>query len=173
MFRTTRATAAFAALLGLVLGLLVCGASVNPASGAAPVVSGVSGGASVSPASGTAPVVWVVSGGASVSPASAAAPVVSGISGGTSVSPASGAAPVLLGAPVPGCDPGHSADEGAPGPVVPPRAHGFAELLPALAADRVPPGPRQPDPGGPAVRPGPEPPARVPPSPVELSVLRV
>ncbi|XUM04867.1 hypothetical protein ACQ86F_17690 [Streptomyces venezuelae ATCC 10712] len=154
MFRTTRATAAFAALLGLVLGLLVCGASVSPASGVAPVVSGVSGGASVSPASAAAPVVW-------------------GASGGTSVRPASGAAPVLLGAPVPGCDPGHPADEGAPGPVVPPRAHGFAELLPALAADRVPPGPRQPDPGGPAVPAGPEPPARVPPSPVELSVLRV
>ncbi|MFF3759860.1 hypothetical protein [Streptomyces sp. NPDC002185] len=136
MFRTTRATAAFAALLGLVLGLLVCGASVSPASGAAPVVSGASGGASLRPASGAA-------------------------------------APVVLGAPVPGCDPGHPADEGAPGPVVPPRAHGFAELLPALAADRVPPGPRQPDPGGPAVQPGPEPPARVPPSPVELSVLRV
>ncbi|WP_426364994.1 hypothetical protein [Streptomyces sp. E-08] len=116
MFRTTRVTAAFAALLGLVLGLLVCGASVSPAPGAAPVVAG---------------------------------------------------------AAVPGCDPGHPADEGASGPVVPPRAHGFAELLPALAADRPAPGPRQPDPGGPAATPGREPPARVPPSPVELSVLRV
>ncbi|MFF6842932.1 hypothetical protein ACFY8X_29860 [Streptomyces tanashiensis] len=116
MFRTTRATAAFAALLGLVLGLLVCGPSVSPPAGAAPVV---------------------------------------------------------VGAAVPGCDPGHPADEGATGPVVPPRAHGFAELLPALAADRVSCGPRQPDPGGPAAPPGREPPARVPPSPVELSVLRV
>ncbi|MER7947196.1 hypothetical protein ABTY59_07365 [Streptomyces sp. NPDC096079] len=115
MFRTTRATAAFAALLGLVLGLLVCGAAVGPPPGAAPVV---------------------------------------------------------LGAAVPGCDPG-PADEGASGPVVPPRAHGFAELLPALAADRVAPGTRQQDPGAPAVPPGREPPARVPPSPVELSVLRV
>ncbi|MFE7516645.1 hypothetical protein ACFU8I_36270 [Streptomyces sp. NPDC057540] len=120
MFRTTRATVAFAALLGLVLGLLVRGAPVSPPPGSAPV-----------------------------------------------------AAPVVLGAAVPGCDPGHPADEGASGPVVPPRAHGFAELLPALAADRVAPGSRQPDPGGPAPAPGREPPARVPPSPVELSVLRV
>ncbi|MGW8767973.1 hypothetical protein ACWGN5_36450 [Streptomyces sp. NPDC055815] len=116
MFCTTRATAAFAALLGLVLGLLVCGAS-----------------------SSTAP----------------------------------GPAPVVMGAAVPGCDPGHPAGEGASGPVVPPRAHGFAELLPVLAADRVAPGLRQPDPGEPAAPPGREPPARVPLSPVELSVLRV
>ncbi|MEU2234451.1 hypothetical protein [Streptomyces vietnamensis] len=116
MFRTIRATAAFAALLGLVLGLLGCGAS-----------------------SSTAP----------------------------------GAAPVVLGAAVPGCDPGRPADEGAAGPVVPPRAHGFAELLPALAADRLPCGVRLPDRADPAASPGREPPARVPPSHVELSVLRV
>ncbi|MFF0475403.1 hypothetical protein [Streptomyces sp. NPDC004284] len=116
MFRTTRATAALAALLGLVLGLLVCGASP------------------------------------------AAPPE---------------AAPVVTAAAVPGCDPGRPFDEGAPGPVVPPRAHGFAELLPALAADRVAPGVRQPDPGVPAAPQGREPPARVAPSPVELSVLRV
>ncbi|KQX49318.1 MULTISPECIES: hypothetical protein [unclassified Streptomyces] len=74
---------------------------------------------------------------------------------------------------VPGCDPGHAAGEGAAGPVVPPRAHGFAELLPALAADRTPCGVRQPGPGDPAASPGREPPARAPLSPVELSVLRV
>ncbi|MER5205089.1 hypothetical protein [Streptomyces sp. NPDC002825] len=119
MFCTTRATAAFAALLGLVLGLLVCGAS--------------------SPA-GTAPV-----------SASVAVP----------------------GDAAPGCDPGHPADEGASRPVVPPRAHGFAELLPALAADRMAPGLRQPDAGDPDAPPGREPPARVPLSPVELKVLRV
>lgn len=118
MFCTPRAAVAFTALLGLVLGLLVCGAS-------APV--------------GTAP----------------------------------GSAPVVVGAAVPGCDPGRAADDGAAGPVVPPRAHGFAELLPALAADRAPCGVRQPDPGGPAASPGREPPARAAPSPVELSVLRV
>ncbi|MFF3605399.1 hypothetical protein [Streptomyces sp. NPDC002463] len=134
MFRTTRAPAALAALLGLVLVLLTCGAFAP--SGTAP-----------GPARfvGTAP---------------AAVPVAD-------------AAPVVLGAAVPGCDPGHPADEGAGGPVVPPRAHGFAELLPALAADRVAPGVRQPDPCDPAAPPGREQPARVPRSPVELSVLRV
>ncbi|MFD3331342.1 hypothetical protein ACFWV1_01610 [Streptomyces sp. NPDC058700] len=115
MFRTTRALAAFAALAGLVLGLLVCGAAAQAA-------------------------------------------------------PAPG--PLLVGAAVPGCDPGHPADEGAAGPAVPPRAHGVAELLPALAADRTPCGAR-PDPDVRAAAPGREPPARVPPSPVELSVLRV
>ncbi|WP_225804335.1 hypothetical protein [Streptomyces sp. NK15101] len=119
MFRTARASAAFAALLGLVLSLLVCGASAP---------------------------------------------------GG--MTPAGGAAPVVLGAAVPGCDPGHAADEGAATPVVPPRAHGFAELLPALAVDRVTPAVRRPDALGPAAQPGREPPARVP-TPVELSVLRV
>ncbi|WP_031011474.1 hypothetical protein [Streptomyces sp. NRRL F-5727] len=118
MFRTTRAPAAFAALLGLVLGLLVCG------------VPG--------PGGGTAP----------------------------------GASPVVLGAAVPGCDPGRPADPGDEGPVVPPRAQGFAELLAVPAADRPAPGVRQPDPCDPAASPGREPPARVP-TPVELSVLRV
>ncbi|APE22879.1 MULTISPECIES: hypothetical protein [Streptomyces] len=92
---------------------------------------------------------------------------------GTTTGTPRAAGPVVLGAAVPGCDPGHPADEGAAGPVVPPRAHGFAELLPALAADRAPGGVRQPYPDGPGVSPGREPPARVPLSPVELSVLRV
>lgn len=92
--------------------------------------------------------------------------------GATTATPV-GTAPVVLGAAVPGCDPGHPVDEGAAGPVVPPRAHGFAELLPSLAADRTPCGTREPDPGGRGAAPGREPPARVPLSPVELSVLRV
>ncbi|MEV4936846.1 hypothetical protein [Streptomyces zaomyceticus] len=116
MFCTARVPVAFAALMALVLGLLVCGAAAD-----------------------TSP----------------------------------GTAPVVLGAAVPGCDPGHPADEGAAGPVVPPRAHGFAELLPSLAADRTPCGAREPDPGGRGAAPGRELPARVPLSPVELSVLRV
>ncbi|MFJ6100224.1 hypothetical protein ACIQHY_04325 [Streptomyces sp. NPDC092359] len=75
---------------------------------------------------------------------------------------------------VPGCDgPGRSGSEGAARPVLPPRAHGFAEVLPALAADRTVPGARHPGADAPPVPPGREPPARVPPSPVELSVLRV
>ncbi|MFC9795352.1 hypothetical protein ACFVJI_22205 [Streptomyces sp. NPDC127584] len=84
-----------------------------------------------------------------------------------------GAAPVVLGAAVPGCDPGHPVDEGAAGPVVPPRAHAFAELLPALADDRTQCGARAQDPGARGAPAGREPPARVAPSPVELSVLRV
>ncbi|MEV6357613.1 hypothetical protein ACWEP8_16340 [Streptomyces hydrogenans] len=82
------------------------------------------------------------------------------------------AAPLVVGAAVPGCDPGHPADLGDAGPVVPPRASGFAELLPALGADRGPCAVRQPDPRAPAAPSGREPPARVP-TPVELSVLRV
>ncbi|NML53925.1 hypothetical protein HHL19_32190 [Streptomyces sp. R302] len=89
-------------------------------------------------------------------------------SGGTAPS----AAPVVMGAAVPGCDPGHPADLGDAGPVVPPRASGFAELLPALGADRTLCGVRQPDLRAAATPPGREPPARVP-TPVELSVLRV
>ncbi|WP_328943518.1 hypothetical protein OG259_20040 [Streptomyces sp. NBC_00250] len=82
-------------------------------------------------------------------------------------------APLVALAAVPGCDPGHPVEEGAAGPVVPPRASGFAELLPALAADRTPCGARVLDPGGRGVSAGREPPARVLLSPVELSVLRV
>ncbi|WP_435191100.1 hypothetical protein [Streptomyces sp. bgisy126] len=77
------------------------------------------------------------------------------------------------GAGVPGCDPGRSVVAGADGPVVPPRAHGFAELLPALAADRAAGGARCAVADGPEPAPGREPPDLVPPSPVELSVLRV
>ncbi|WP_329622177.1 hypothetical protein OG357_18325 [Streptomyces sp. NBC_01255] len=117
MFRTTRALAAFAALTGLVLGLLVCGTATVSASAAPP---------------------------------------------GTQ------AAAVAV---VPGCDPGHAADTGASGPVVPPRANGFAELLPALAADRTPCAVRHGEPEGRGTAPGREPPERVAPSPVELSTL--
>ncbi|AVH96366.1 hypothetical protein GCM10010497_41160 [Streptomyces cinereoruber] len=132
MFRTTRAPAAFAALLGLVLGLLVWG------------VPGERAAASTVPPASVAP----------------ATPVVSMVS-----------AP---GAAVPGCDPGRPAEAGAGAPVVPPRAHGFAELLPVLAADRAPGGVRAVVAAGArSAAPGREPPDLVPPSPVELSVLRV
>ncbi|MEU1228057.1 hypothetical protein [Streptomyces sp. NPDC005828] len=158
MFRTTRAPAAFAVLLGLVLGLLTCGAFAP--SGTAPGPARFA-----ATATATVPAVVPVPATAAV-PAAVPVPV-------PAVVPVADTAPVVLGASVPGCDPGHPADEGAGGPVVPPRAHGFAELLPALAADRAAPGVRQPDPGDPAAPPGREPPARVPRSPVELSVLRV
>ncbi|MEU1865324.1 hypothetical protein [Streptomyces gardneri] len=81
------------------------------------------------------------------------------------------AAVAVLGAVVPGCDPGHAAEAGASGPVVPPRAAGFAELLPALAADRTPTSARHGEPDGRGNAPGREPPERVAPSPVELSTL--
>ncbi|MCX5392075.1 hypothetical protein [Streptomyces sp. NBC_00094] len=116
MFRTTRALAAFAALAGLVLALLVCGTATS-----APLAP-----------PGTKAVAAAV---------------------------------------VPGCGPGHAADVGASGPLVPPRASGFAELLPALAADRTPCAVRHGEPGGRGAGPGREPPERVPPSPVELSIL--
>ncbi|MER8042466.1 hypothetical protein [Streptomyces sp. NPDC094032] len=115
MPRTARALAAFAALAGLVLALVVCGAA-TPAPAPGPVVAGAAG---------------------------------------------------------PGCGQGHPADDGAAGPVVPPRAHGFGELLPALmgARDGCADGAVDEDPAE-ATR-GREPPALAPPSPVELSILRV
>ncbi|WP_030685385.1 hypothetical protein [Streptomyces globisporus] len=182
MSRTTRAPAS-AALLGLVLSFLICGAFApdgtapgffGTASGSAPVVGS-------SPAFfGTAPVVATVPGSP---PAFATAPgsppafrTAPGSAPAFRTAPGSApvvaAVPVVLGAAVPGCDPGRAVDEGAASPVVPPRAHGFAELLPALAADRATPAVRRPDAVGPAAQPGREPPARVP-TPVELSVLRV
>ncbi|MFD0148773.1 hypothetical protein ACWGQ4_12415 [Streptomyces sp. NPDC055721] len=132
MFRTTRALAAFAALAGLVLGLLVCGATAQAA-----YVSASSH--------------------ASVSAAPHATGTVTGA--------------VVVGASVPGCDPGHTAEAGASGPLLPPRAGGFAELLPALAADRTPCAVRHGEPDGRGTAPGREPPERAAPSPVELSTL--
>ncbi|MFE2561396.1 hypothetical protein ACFXGT_36380 [Streptomyces sp. NPDC059352] len=118
MIRTTRAPAALGVLAALVLGLLVCGATVSTPPGA--------------------PVAALVA---------------------------------VVGAAVPGCDPGHGPDAGASRPVVPPRSGGFAELLPALAADRTPCAVRHGEPDGRGTAPGREPPERVPPSPVELSIL--
>ncbi|MFF6775865.1 hypothetical protein ACFY8W_20200 [Streptomyces sp. NPDC012637] len=118
---TLRATAALAALVGLVLGLLVCGAAA-------------------------------------------------GVPAGT----AAGKAPAAATGPAgPGCGQGHGGDEGAAAPAVPPRPHGFGELLPALAGERTPCGGRGADQDVADAVPGPEPPELVAPSPVELSVLRV
>ncbi|MFG3347945.1 hypothetical protein ACGF1Z_23145 [Streptomyces sp. NPDC048018] len=118
MSRTHRATAVFAALAGLVLGLLVCGTATTPA---------------------------------------AAGP------GTVASAPAGG----------PGCDRGHGDVEGAAAPAVPPRPHGFGELLPALAGKRTPcPGWGADQDAADAPQ-GPAPPEPVSPTPVELSVLRV
>ncbi|WP_418957902.1 hypothetical protein [Streptomyces tritici] len=73
----------------------------------------------------------------------------------------------------PGCGRGHPAGEGAAGPVVPPRVQGFGELLPALVAGRPVRGHGAADVLVRDLAPGPEPPELVPPSPPELSVLRV
>ncbi|MFD8972081.1 hypothetical protein [Streptomyces sp. NPDC059593] len=132
MFRTPRALAAFAALTGLVLGLLVCGT--------------------------TAPAAYASA--ASHASASAAPHATGAVMGA-----------VVVGASVPGCDPGHTAEAGASGPLLPPRAGGFAELLPALAADRTPCAVRHGEPDGRGTAPGREPPERAAPSPVELSTL--
>lgn len=113
--RTARALAAFAALAGLVLGLVVCGAATPPA-----------------------------------------AP-----------------GPAVAGAVTPGCGQGDPAGEGAAGPVVPPRAQGFGELLPALLEARDGCAGLAADEGPAEATRGREPPALVPPSPVELSILRV
>ncbi|MFI1810849.1 hypothetical protein ACH414_10975 [Streptomyces sp. NPDC020422] len=81
--------------------------------------------------------------------------------------------PAVAGAVTPGCGQGHPADEGAAGPVVPPRAHGFGELLPALVQARDGCASLAADEGPAEATRGREPPALVPPSPVELSILRV
>ncbi|MET9433705.1 hypothetical protein [Streptomyces sp. NPDC006551] len=114
MSRTLRASAAFAAVVGVLLGLLVCG---------------------------------------------------------TAAAPASTTVVVDAGAPSPGCGQGHA--DGAARPATPPRPNGFGELLPVLAAERPADGAWA---GGQDIRdllPGPEPPELVPPSPMDLSILRV
>ncbi|MFD5328140.1 hypothetical protein [Streptomyces sp. NPDC127092] len=134
---TPRATAALAALVGLVLGLLVCGAAAGAPAGA-----------------------------------SAGAPAVRAVQAGHEVR--AGDVPLAATAPAgPGCGQGHGGEEGAATPAVPPRPHGFGELLPALAGERTPCGGWGADQDVADAVPGPEPPELVPPSPVELSVLRV
>ncbi|MFJ3584317.1 hypothetical protein ACIPPS_19055 [Streptomyces sp. NPDC090127] len=88
-----------------------------------------------------------------------------------------GSAPAAVvtaeGSGAPGCGQGHAVD-GAGRPATPPRAHGFGELLPALAAERpTGAGAWGCDQAVRVLPPGPEPPELVPPSPVELSILRV
>ncbi|MFD3941734.1 hypothetical protein [Streptomyces sp. NPDC058579] len=116
MSRTARALAALAALVGVVLGVLVCGA-------------------------------------------------------GTAVAESSSVA--VAGSASPGCGQGKSVD-GAARPATPPRPSGFGELLPVLAGERAAgAGAWGCDQDICELSPGPEPPELVPPSPVELSILRV
>ncbi|MEV4944630.1 hypothetical protein [Streptomyces sp. NPDC053755] len=122
MLRTARASAAFAALLGVVLGLLASG-----------------GGARTEPGE-----------------AVGAAAVVA----------------VGAGTTAPGCDQGPSAD-GSARPVTPPRPTGFGDLLPALTRARPADGGWCAEQDARDLPSGPAPPELVPPSPVELSILRV
>ncbi|MBT2439010.1 hypothetical protein J7E93_02495 [Streptomyces sp. ISL-36] len=138
MSRTARASVALAALLGVALGLLVCGA----ASAAPAAASAVAANANTA---STAVAVDVV--------------VVDAVAGDA-------------GARAPGCDQGHAVD-GAARPASPPRPNGFGELLPALAAGRPAGGAGAVGQDVHDLLPGPEPPELVPPSPVELSILRV
>ncbi|MFD0147252.1 MULTISPECIES: hypothetical protein [unclassified Streptomyces] len=140
--RTVRALAALAALMGVVFGLLVCGAGTASAS-AGPVA-----GASE----------------AALADAAAAGAVEAGAA-------VAGAAEAGAGR-VPGCGEGHTAD-GAARPATPPRPNGFGELLPTLAGERAAGGLCGADQVIRELLPGPEPPELVPPSPVELSILRV
>ncbi|MEU9705550.1 hypothetical protein [Streptomyces sp. NPDC047981] len=80
---------------------------------------------------------------------------------------------VVAGSTSPGCGQGTSVD-GAARPATPPRPSGFGELLPALAGERAAgAGAWGCDQDIRESAPGPEPPELVPPSPVELSILRV
>lgn len=135
--RTLRAPVVFVALVGLVLGVLLCGASAVKLARKAAGAGAVPVAASVSGTLGTE----------------------------------------LASAPEqphgPGCGRGHGG-EGAVSPVVPPRAHGFGELLPALtSAARTSCAGGDAGLDGPAPVPGPDPPELAPPTPVELSILRV
>ncbi|MEU4272344.1 hypothetical protein [Streptomyces sp. NPDC026092] len=95
---------------------------------------------------------------------------------GTAVAapPASEAVVAVVGSgDAPGCGQSHAVD-GAARPATPPRPNGFGELLPTLAAERTAgAGSWGCDQAIRALLPGPEPPELVPPSPVELSILRV
>ncbi|WP_175412120.1 hypothetical protein [Streptomyces sp. TRM64462] len=112
--------------------------------------------------------------------ADAAAPAVAGAaaSAGAYVSAASvpGTVAVLDDAgPVPGCGDGSPSDEPGMSPGTPPRG-GFSlyELLPALYGLRATGGGAGCGPGAlPDIRPERAPPALVPPSPMDLSILRV
>ncbi|MFI8290195.1 hypothetical protein EAO71_18170 [Streptomyces sp. ms191] len=143
MSRTARALAALAALVGLVLGALVCGA------GPAAAVTAPTAAAPADVARPAAP-----------TPARPAAEVTD-----AQVMTAGGGAS-------PGCGERHDAD-GAARPATPPRPAGFGELLPQLAGARAADGGWGADQVGRDLLPGPEPPELVPPSPVELSILRV
>ncbi|WP_128978018.1 hypothetical protein [Streptomyces roseicoloratus] len=87
--------------------------------------------------------------------------------------PGEAAVAAVSGPAGPGCGQDHGGDQGAATPAVPPRSHALGELLPAPAGERTPCGGWGADQDEAATVPGPEPPELVPPTHVELSVLRV
>ncbi|MEU7024196.1 hypothetical protein ABZ990_26590 [Streptomyces sp. NPDC046203] len=160
MSRTLRAPAVFAALAGLVLGLLLCGAARG--SGSVGGAGGVGGAgsahhrqtAAVAMAAGTG--VATGTGSGAVAPEAAVFDVPDAEDR------------------VPGCGRGHGAGKGAVTPGVPPRTPGSGGLPSASsAAERTVYGSWAAGADGPAPAPGPDPPERAAPSPLELSILRV
>ncbi|MGA4803546.1 hypothetical protein [Streptomyces lavendulocolor] len=162
-----------AAVLALVGALLVCGPAAGPGRDAA--VSAASAVAAV--AAGP-----VVPAGRAVAarsaepavPAVAAVPVVRAVAAG-SAEPDAAAVFAHDGGPgagrVPGC--GSSDDDGGLSPALPPRSGSLGELLSAPPVARAAAGTWGADAAAPDVRPERGPPPLVPPSPLDLSILRV
>lgn len=166
MPRTHRAPAAFAALVGLVLGLLMCGAGAvahaRQTAAAAVSVGGSATGSGVVSAAGVAERADLTQ--------RADRTGLSGLSDRyaetVDVPDAPGRAP--------GCGRGHGGGKGAMTPGVPPRTPAPGELLSVpSAADRAACGGWGEGLDGLEPAPGPDPPELVPPSPLELSILRV
>ncbi|GAA2468426.1 hypothetical protein [Streptomyces lavendulocolor] len=167
---------AAAAVLALVGALLVCGPAAGPGRDAA--ASTVAAGPAV-------PAGRAVAAGSvePAVPAVAAVPVVRAVaadSAGPAVS-AVAAVPVVAAVPahdggpgagrVPGC--GSSDDDGGLSPALPPRSGSLGELLSAPPVARAAAGTWGADAAAPDVRPERGPPPLVPPSPLDLSILRV
>ncbi|MGA4960451.1 hypothetical protein [Streptomyces lavendulocolor] len=147
-----------AAVLALVGALLVCGPAAGPGRDAA--VSAASAVAAVA-AGPVVPAGRAVAA-RSAEPAVPAVPVVAAVSahdGG----PGAGR--------VPGC--GSSDDDGGLSPALPPRSGSLGELLSAPPVARAAAGTWGADAAAPGVRPERGPPPLVPPSPLDLSILRV
>ncbi|MEU3077491.1 hypothetical protein [Streptomyces laurentii] len=169
MPRTHRAPAAFAALVGLVLGLLMCEAGAvahaRQTAAAAVSVGGFATGSAADSAAGAAERADLTH-----RADRTGLSVRTGLSGRyaetVDVPDAPGRAP--------GCGRGHGGGKGAMTPGVPPRTPAPGELLSVpSAADRAACGGWGEGLDGLEPAPGPDPPELVPPSPLELSILRV
>ncbi|MFE4593477.1 hypothetical protein [Streptomyces laurentii] len=169
MPRTHRAPAAFAALVGLVLGLLMCGAgAVAHARQTAAAAVSVGGFAAVS-----------ATGSAAGDAERANLTHMTDLTHRTDRTGLSDRYAETVDVPdapgrAPGCGRGHGGGKGAMTPGVPPRTPAPGELLSVpSAADRAVCGGWGEGLDGLEPAPGPDPPELVPPSPLELSILRV